>query len=189
MTGIHRRGNGCVHAINHHPLVDDVRAAAALLGARVDELRERTGAEKVHVVGHSLGGIIARYHVQCLGGHDAVGTVATLGSPHGGSSMAGWLPGCVGRQLRPGSDLLAELAAPAPRCSTRFLVAWSHLDLLMVPRTTARLDHPDLDVEHLELRDVGHAALPFDGRVAHWVAAGLTRPARPPQRDVAVPAA
>ncbi|MGE3286985.1 MAG: lipase family alpha/beta hydrolase [Pseudonocardia sp.] len=172
---LRRRGFGCVHAVNYNPLLDDVRTAAAQLATQIDRIREHTGADRVHVVGHSLGGIVARYHVQRLGGHTAVDTVATLGSPHGGSAVAGWLPGPLGRQLRPGSELLAELAEPATECDTRFLVVWSRLDQVMIPRTTARLQHPDLDVEELELRDVGHATLPLDGRVAHWVSARLAR--------------
>lgn len=186
---LRRRGFRCVYAVNYHPLLGDVRKAAAHLAERIDEVRERTGAEKVHVVGHSLGGIIARYHAQCLGGHEAVDTVATLGSPHCGLSMAAWVPGGAVRQMRPGSDLLAELAAPAPECSTRFLVVWSRLDQLMMPRTAACLRHRDLDVEHLELRDVGHTALPMDGRVAHWVVARLTRFGCAQPGEVTVPAA
>lgn len=172
---LRRRGFACVHAVNYNPLLDDVRTAATQLATQIDRIREHTGADKVHVVGHSLGGIVARYHVQRLGGHTAVDTVATLGSPHGGSAVAGWIPGALGHQLRPGSPLLGELAEPAPGCSSRFLVVWSRLDQVMIPRTTARLRHPDLDVEELELRDVGHATLPLDGRVAHWVAARLAR--------------
>jgi pimeloyl-ACP methyl ester carboxylesterase len=174
---LRRRGFACVHAVNYNPLLDDVRTAAAQVAMEIDRIREHTGADRVHVVGHSLGGIVARYHVQRLGGHAAVDTVATLGSPHGGSAIAGWLPGPLGRQLRPGSDLLVELAEPAPQCRTRFLVVWSRLDQVMIPRTTARLRHPDLHIEELELRDVGHATLPLDGRVAHWVAARLARSA------------
>lgn len=174
---LRRRGFDHVHAVNYNPLLDDVRTAATQLATAVDRIREHTGAATVHVVGHSLGGIVARYHAQCLGGHEAVDTVATLGSPHGGSALAGWIPGPLGRQLHPGSDLLAELARPAPACTTRFLVVWSRLDQVMVPRTAARLRHPDLRVEELELRDVGHATLPLDGRVAHWVATRLVRSA------------
>jgi hypothetical protein len=33
--------------------------------------------------------------------------------------------------------------------------------------------HPDLNVEELELRDVGHLALPIDPRSMHWVVTQL----------------
>lgn len=173
---LRRRGFGSVHAVNYSFWTGDVRAAAHQLGRHVDAVREQTGAERVHVVGHSLGGLIARYHVQRMGGSAAVDTLVTLGTPHGGTRTAHLLPTPLARQLRPGSTLLEELARPAPGCRTRFLVVWSRLDQMIVPQCNARLVHPDLAVEHLELRDVGHFALPIDARALHWVATRLARP-------------
>jgi triacylglycerol lipase len=173
---LRRRGFGVVHAVNYSLLTGDLRHAAHELRARVERLRERTGAEKVHIVGHSLGGMIARYYVQRLRGHEAVDTLVTLGSPHAGTTTAHLLPTPLARQLRPRSDLIAELAEPAPGCTTRFLVVWSRMDQLVLPQRNARLAHPDLDVEQLELRAVGHLALPLDPRTVHWVGTGLARP-------------
>ena len=176
---LRRRGFGVVHAVNYSVLTGDVRGAAEELRGHVERLRERTGAEKVHVVGHSLGGMIARYYVQRLGGSAAVDTLVTLGSPHGGSLAAWLMPTRLAAQLRPGSAVLAELAAPASGCTTRFLVVWSRMDQMVLPQRNARLVHPDLEVEHLELRDVGHLALPIDARTVHWVATGLARARTP----------
>ena len=114
----------------------------------------------MHIVGHSLGGVIARYYVQRMGGSARVDTLVTLGSPHSGTLGAHLIPTALGRQLRPGSPPLTELAGPAPGCTTRFLVVWSRMDQMVVPQRNARLQHPDLDVVQLELRDVGHLALP-----------------------------
>ncbi|WP_060710597.1 esterase/lipase family protein [Pseudonocardia sp. HH130629-09] len=65
---LRRRGFGVVHAINYSLLTDDVRTAAHELRGHVERLREATGSDRVHVVGHSLGGVIARYYVQRMGG-------------------------------------------------------------------------------------------------------------------------
>jgi pimeloyl-ACP methyl ester carboxylesterase len=183
---LRRRGFGVVHAVNYSvltALTGDVRIAAHELRRHVDRLRERTGSDRVHVVGHSLGGLIARYYVQRLGGDEAVHTLVTLGSPHGGSATAYLMPTPLTRQLMPGSDLLTELAEPAPHCRTRFLVVWSRMDQLIVPQRNARLVHPDLAVDTLELRDVGHMSLSIHPRAVHWVASSLARlddvPARP----------
>lgn len=172
---LRRRGFGVVHAVNYSVFTGDLRAAAHELGGHVERLRERTGADKVHVVGHSLGGVIGRYFVQRLGGHEVVDTLVTLGSPHAGTTAAYLLPTPLARQLRPGSRLLAELAEPAADCTTRFLVVWSRMDQMVLPQGNARLAHPDLDVEHLELRDVGHLSLPIASRTVHWVATALAR--------------
>jgi triacylglycerol lipase len=174
---LRRRGYGMVHSVNFSvltPITGDVREAAADLAHHVERLRTRSGSETVHVIGHSLGGVIARYYVQCLGGDAFVDTVVTLGSAHHGSRLATVLPPtAVIRQLRPGSDLVAELAAPAPTCRTRFLSVWSHQDPTMIPRTSARLDHPDLDVSHLELDNVGHLSMVIDPRTLHRVVTWL----------------
>jgi triacylglycerol lipase len=175
---LRRRGFGVAHAVNYSLFTGDVRAAARELHEHVEQLRERTGAEKVHIVGHSLGGMIARYYVQRLGGSAAVDTLVTLGSPHSGTLAAYLLPTPLARQLRPGSDVVAELARPAPGCRTRFLVVWSRMDQMVLPQRNGRLRHPDLDVDELEIRDVGHLALPIDPRAVHWVANALGRTAR-----------
>ncbi|MHA6792796.1 esterase/lipase family protein [Pseudonocardia bannensis] len=173
---LRRRGFGLVHAVNYSVLTGDLRTAAHELRTHVERLRELTGAEKVHIVGHSLGGMIARYYVQRMGGSAAVGTLVTLGSPHTGTTAAYLLPTPLARQLRPGSDVMDELAEPAPDCSTRFLVVWSRMDQMVLPQGNARLIHPDLLVEELEMRDVGHLSLPIDPRAVHWVASALARP-------------
>lgn len=172
---LRRRGFGVVHAVNYGLLTGDLRAAAHELRGHVQRLCEETGSDKVHIVGHSLGGVIARYYVQRMGGSAHVDTLVTLGSPHSGTLGAYLLPTPLGRQLRPGSPPLAELELPAPGCATRFLVVWSRMDEMIVPQRNARLEHPDLDVEQLELRDVGHLSLPLDRRVVRWVVEALIR--------------
>ncbi len=62
-----RHGRDGIETLNYSPLTCDLRAAAELLGRRVEEIRARTGHAEVDIVGHSLGGLIARYYVQCLG--------------------------------------------------------------------------------------------------------------------------
>jgi triacylglycerol lipase len=168
-----RRGFGRVITLNYSPLSQDVRQVARRLSDLVEKTCEETGYEKVHVVGHSLGGLIARYYVQRLGGDTRVHTLCTLGSPHAGTHAARLLPSKLVRQLRPGSDLVAELAEPAVGVQTRFLAFWSDLDELIVPKRAARLDHPDLLARNVLLRGVGHMSLPINPRVVREIATVL----------------
>lgn len=172
---LRRRGFGTVHAMNYSMLTGDVRSAAHELRGHVERLCEITGSDRVHIVGHSLGGVIARYFVQRMGGDDVVDTLVTLGSPHSGSNLAYLSPLPMCSQMRPCSEVLRELDEPAPDCRTRFLVVWSRMDEIIVPQRNARLRHPDLDVLELELDDVGHLSLPIDRRTVHWVAGTLAR--------------
>jgi triacylglycerol lipase len=170
---LRRRGFGRVITLNYSPLTQDVRTVAVRLSTLIEKTCEETGYERVHVVGHSLGGLVARYYVQRLGGDARVHTLCTLGSPHGGTLAAHLLPQKLVRQLRPGSPLLQELELPAPGLRTRFLAFWSDLDQLIVPKRSARIDHPDLAARNVLLRGVGHMSLPIDGRVVREIASVL----------------
>jgi triacylglycerol lipase len=166
---LRRRGFGRVVTMNYPVLTHDVATAAARLGALVERLCDETGHDRVHVVGHSMGGLVARYYVQRLGGDARVHTLATLGTPHSGTRTAHLFVGRAVAQLRPGSPVLRELAEPAPGCATRFVAFWSDLDAMVVPRRSAQLDHPDLLARNVFVRGVGHQSLPIDGRVVHEI--------------------
>ena len=168
-----RRGFGRVITRNYSPFTQDIRLVAQRLATVVEQTCEETGYERVHVIGHSLGGLIARYYVQRLSGDSRVHTLCTLGAPHSGTYAAHLLPQKVVRQLRPGSDVMRELAEPAPGLRTRFVAFWSDLDQLVVPKRSARIDHADLSARNVLLRGVGHMSLPIDGRVVREIAAVL----------------
>ncbi len=167
---LRRRGFGCVVTLNYSPATNDIRAAAADLSAEVEALVAQTGYERVHVVGHSLGGLIARYYVQRLGGDERVHTLVTLGSPHEGTEIARLLPVNLCRQLSPGSSLFAELAQPAPGCRTRIVAYWSDLDQLVFPHESAQVNHPDLRASNVLVPKAGHMSIPIRGGVAHEIA-------------------
>ena len=175
---LRRRGFGVVHAVNYSvltALTGDVRRSAALLGEQIERICEETGSDQVHIVGHSLGGLIARYYVQRLNGDSRVRTLVTLGTPHNGTLSAYLVPTPLTRQLRPGSELLAELAEPCRPCRTRFVVVWSEMDQIIVPQRNARLEHSSLVVEEHQIRDSGHLSLPVDTRTLHVVVTAITR--------------
>ncbi|WP_330322272.1 alpha/beta fold hydrolase [Streptomyces anulatus] len=172
-----RHGHRHLESLNYSPLTRDIRAAADLLGLHVEEICARTGHSRVDIVGHSLGGLIARYYVQRLGGDRRVRTLVTLGTPHGGTAVA---PGAgihpIVRQMRGGSSVIEELRTPAPGCRTRFVSFWSELDQVMVPVETACVDHPDLDAVNVRVTGIGHLALPVHPTVAAAILEALDAP-------------
>ncbi|WP_238783104.1 esterase/lipase family protein [Streptomyces monomycini] len=169
-----RHGWRHVEALNYSPLTCDLRKAAELLGRHVEQICERTGHSRVDLVGHSLGGLIARYYAQRLGGDLRVRTLVTLGTPHGGTRVAPLMSAHpLIRQMRPHSDVIEELARPAPNCRTHFVCFWSDLDQLMVPVETARIDHRDLITRSVRVSGVGHLALPVNGAVAAGIREAL----------------
>ena len=171
--GLRHRGFGRIETINYSILTGDIRTAAADLGAEVERLVEETGYERIHVIGHSMGGIIARYYVTRLGGDQHIHTLVTLGTPHSGSFAAYAWPGGVTKQLRPGSSLIKEMQQPVTDCQTRFIAYWSNLDQVVIPGRNAALHHEDLNVHNIELHGVGHMSLPITSTVVHGISAAL----------------
>jgi triacylglycerol lipase len=170
---LRRRGFGRVWTMNYRPWTADLRTAARELGESIAAVCEQTGYERIHVIGHSMGGLIARYYVQRLGGDQRVHTLVTLGTPHQGTNAARLFPRGVCKQLSPTSEVVAELAEPARDCRTRFVSFWSDIDALMVPKRAARLDHPDLSARNVLMRGVGHMSLPIDRRIVREITTTL----------------
>lgn len=92
----------------------------------VRAVRRATGAKKVVLVGHSMGGLAARAYLQFHSADD-VAALVTVGTPHAGSPLAyfkedleqAWgveLPAAAVEDLRPDGPGLVELnRAPLPR--------------------------------------------------------------------------
>lgn len=169
---LRRRGFTSVSTWNYSPLVQDVRVAARQLDEHLAQLCAETGHDRVHVVGHSLGGLVARWLLQC-GGSDRIASLTTLGTPHGGTAWAHAVPTPLIRQLRPGSALMAELAAPSPVTDVPVTAVYSDLDQLVLPVVRGRCDHPDLRARNVLVRGVGHMSLPIHRQVVDEVAAVL----------------
>lgn len=181
---LRRRGFTSVSTWNYSPLVQDARVAAAQLARHLERICEQTGHDRVHLVGHSLGGIVARYLVQCAGS-DRVASLTTMGSPHGGTLWAHAVPTPLIRQLRSGSDLMTELGRPAPGFDIPVTAVYSDLDQLVLPVTHGRCDHPDLHARNVLVHGVGHMSLPIHRAVVDEVAATLVgHRATPRETDV-----
>ena len=99
----------------------DIRTAARLVDEKVKEALAETRADKVDLIGMSLGGLIGLYYVKCGGGARYVDRFISLGGPLKGSPLAylslippfEWMTSLG--QTRPESDIIRELReAKAP---------------------------------------------------------------------------
>jgi pimeloyl-ACP methyl ester carboxylesterase len=161
--------------VSYHAFSPDIRAAARVLGEQVELAIARSPGRNAVVIGYSLGGLVARYYVQALGGDVHVPLVITLATPHGGTAAALLAPPHpLLRQLRPGSRLLAELAEPATGCRTRFVAFYSDFDEVVIPASRGRIDHPDLEARNVLVPGVGHLTLPLHQPVIDQVRSLLT---------------
>ncbi|MDO5099516.1 MAG: triacylglycerol lipase [Corynebacterium sp.] len=71
---------------------DSVAESAAQVGAYIDAVLTVTGARKAILVGHSQGGILARYWMHFLGGSQKVHQLICLSVPNHGTQPGGFLP-------------------------------------------------------------------------------------------------
>jgi triacylglycerol lipase len=90
-----------------HPPGPGIPSIAEDIARAVRAIR---GDVRIHLVGHSIGGVAVRYFVQELGSDARVVQTVSIGSPFGGARSAKLFPAPVGRDIAPGSELLARLA-------------------------------------------------------------------------------
>jgi len=163
-----------VHAFNYNPFAADIPGLADQCVARAEELKDRFGTDRVHLIGHSLGGIIARYAVQ-VAGAEGVGVCITVVSPHGGVRLASYRspvaklsPMASGFQLRPQSSVLRALRSTARPLPTRFVAYYSNLDLV-VPARRAMIVEPELAATNILVKDHGHLSIMLSRQLASSV--------------------
>ncbi|MCJ7859111.1 esterase/lipase family protein [Corynebacterium kalidii] len=73
----------------------DVVTSARDVAAYLDQVLAATGAEKLDIVGHSQGGLIARYWINEMDGADKVHHLVSLSSPHHGTTVRGLLASVI----------------------------------------------------------------------------------------------
>jgi triacylglycerol lipase len=167
--------------------VGDMRETAAGLPAFVDDVLAWTGADAVDLVGHSQGGLLARYYVRFLGGDGVVDSLVSLGAPHYGTQLANlaslfgsW--NCLGvgvcTQAAVGSAFLADLnAGDDTPGGARYTTFTTRFDEIVLPSTNALLrGDGNVNViiqQQCPLRVVEHLALPNDVAVQGGVVDAL----------------
>jgi pimeloyl-ACP methyl ester carboxylesterase len=165
-----------------------VETLAGKLARHVQRVRRRTGATRVDLIGHSLGGLVIRYYVQMLAGHESCDRVVTIGTPHANGTLMsyavgplralGYFPersrGKSADQLLPGSPLYEQLNGPVFRVENcdrvDFTNVWSLTDELIVPSWAARFERATREKVFLAK---GHLGLVLSASVLRYVAETL----------------
>ncbi len=153
-----------VGTFTHAPCVG-VKSIARRLATLVDAVPR---ACRITIVGHSLGGIVARWYVQEMGGAARVARTISLATPFGGVDV---LPVFVGADLHTQSPLLARLRAGARSCGVPHTSIVGGTDSVVAGVERACLGVGDV----LVVPDRGHSGVLFDARVASAVIARVRR--------------
>lgn len=162
----------------------DIRTNSARLAATVAAVKARTGAAKVDIVSHSMGGLVSRYYVKNLGGAANVDSLIMLGTPNYGTNLANiaeflTFGSCVGitscEQMARGSGFLNDLNAGDDTIgSVRYTSIATKVDLVVTPYSTSFLAN-DGNISNIAVQSQcfarlpGHLGLIFDGAVADGV--------------------
>jgi pimeloyl-ACP methyl ester carboxylesterase len=127
----------------------------------VARLRAATGAPRVTIVAHSMGGLVARAYLRAHG-PGAIARVVTLGSPHHGTCLAAFGAGENARQMRWRSPWLELLAVGEGTALRAFVTSlYSRHDNIVAPATSSVLP----GARNLAFDGVGHVALGSDAAV------------------------
>jgi pimeloyl-ACP methyl ester carboxylesterase len=144
-----------VYTLSYGPPQAAIETFVDELAARIATIRAATGAAKVTLVAHSMGGLVARAYLRRYGAGQ-VRCLVAIGAPHHGSVHAWLVPGRCLAQIRPGSAWLAELnrneSAGPP---VRVVSLWSRHDSMVAPQASAWLE----GAENIGVIGVGHNAL------------------------------
>ncbi|MFJ6071084.1 esterase/lipase family protein [Streptomyces sp. NPDC093065] len=111
------------------------------LASFVEGVKARTGASKVAIVNHSMGGLVSQYYLKVLGGHSSVSHLASIAGANHGTTYAGaCLIYTTCRQMYPGSSFIAQITSgDETPGSTKYATWYSACDGIILPYTSTRL--------------------------------------------------
>ncbi|MBB5867535.1 triacylglycerol lipase [Allocatelliglobosispora scoriae] len=115
--------------------------SAAGLRTFVNQVRSQTGAAKVAIVNHSMGGLVTRWYLEELGGSQYVSHVASIAGANHGTTFAGACLiniSCI--EMYPGSLFILDLSDGDETPGSAKYASWySACDGIILPYTSTRL--------------------------------------------------
>ncbi|MGW2472566.1 esterase/lipase family protein [Streptomyces sp. NPDC001665] len=111
------------------------------LAAFVNDVKSRTGASKVAIVNHSMGGLVSQYYLKVLGGNTSVSHLASIaGANHGTTAAGACLVYTTCQQMYPGSSFISQITAgDETPGDTKYATWYSACDGVILPYTSTRL--------------------------------------------------
>lgn len=158
-----------------------IEQSALLVREKVEQLYQRFPLGPLTIVGHSKGGLIARYYVERLAGHERVCGLVTLGTPHHGAPVA-WAAAMLGGfvapslwQLRPMSPFLRRLNDGEPLAHVHLASIYSKDDRIAPFPMTMLETHNLPNRTNVEVPGIAHREFLLRKRVYAAVRTELER--------------
>jgi len=121
-------GFGCLIALRYNAFRADIHQIADWLVHQAHRSMDVTGIPRVHLIGHSMGGLVVREAVHHRGLAGPASTAVTIATPHSGTRLARLVPGPSARQMRPGSAFLKKLNNARTDDRTRWMAVHGGAD-------------------------------------------------------------
>ncbi|MFI6108438.1 esterase/lipase family protein [Streptomyces sp. NPDC051310] len=135
---------------------------AQQLAAEVDRLLAATGASKVDVVTHSMGGLSSRHYAKHLGGSEKIDAWVSLAGPNHGTDAADSCFDASCHDMRFGSDFLTALnSGDETPGSPRYATWWSPCDTFINPDSSVSVS----GAANRQTACIGHSTFLTDATV------------------------
>jgi len=164
-------------AVDLEPVTAGIDDYVDTVEAAVQRLLAATGAGRVVIVGHSMGGLVARAWLRQYGAaaEARVARVVTIGTPHFGTVLAPFGIGQNAAQMRTDAAWLAQLDKDDRGRRALFTSIWSWHDNIVAPQTSCRLP----GAHNVALAGIGHVALGNDPQVLRTILAEVLTASAP----------
>jgi triacylglycerol lipase len=151
---------------------------AQWLAEKLERICEKHKLDKIHIIGHSMGGLIAKKYIQEYSGEKRVKSLITLGTPHHGTPtaligvllMGGGILSRSPMQMLPRSRVVQSIHNENFPESVQLTSIFSKGDVVCpwwcsVLRPTQKEKH----IRNIRITGVGHSELAHNSKVFHAI--------------------
>ncbi len=154
------------YCVSLDPFFSKLSRMAEQLEVEVERIQEIHPDQKISVIGHSMGGVLAfRWFAQVCKNPEAIHKVISVASPHKGTQLSrliGRLGPASPKRLAAG---VAQLTLP----HAKLLSLYSPHDNIVSPRKSAHIE----GIETVEISGFGHLQILFSAKLQRIIAANV----------------
>jgi len=161
---------GLFYRFNSKPVTEQ----AQVIAEKIERIAEKYDLNKIHIIGHSKGGLLARHYIQHHGGDRRIKSLITLGTPHHGTPTAAvglWVTG-LGLltkspfEMLPKSRLVKRLGQDTFPANIPLTSIYSKSDLVCPFWCSTLFPKPgETSMQNMVVKGVGHTAMCHDPAV------------------------
>ena len=156
---LNKDGYKSVYLFTYSPPWLNIDDFSRQLRDKIEFVKKERGVEKVDLICHSMGGLVALNYINNLDGVKNVNRLIALGTPFGGSKLWSFSIGKCGKEMKPWSEFLKKLSVPPAGIKTT--VIYTTFDEMVIPYEFSKLE----GANNIRMNYIGHVGLLFDSKV------------------------